>query len=63
VECGEADLVVGDVGVLPGLGQQAVVPEDGAVVEPTESLKRRPSIYIGTETDCETKAVAWGRQK
>lgn len=31
-----SDLVVGDVGVLPGLGQQAVVPEDGAVVEPIE---------------------------
>lgn len=34
-EASGAHLVVLDVGVLPGLGQQAVVPEDGAVVEPT----------------------------
>lgn len=35
------DLGVDVVGVLPGLGQQAVVPEDGAVVEAVRGREER----------------------
>lgn len=35
-----------DVGVLPGLGQQAVVPEDRAVVEPEQQHQHHPSTHV-----------------